>query len=95
VLRIVAERGPQPFDRRVQSGIERDERVRRPQALVQFLARDDFAGPIEECQEHLERLALNANAPPLFSELARAHIELERAEPSHHASHSAMPSRFF
>jgi hypothetical protein len=60
--------------------LEVDERVRLPEAIAQFLARDHFSGPREQGGQDLSRLVLKTDATSLPVELTRRRVELERAE---------------
>ena len=80
IVGIVAERGAQPLDRRIQAVLEIDERPRRPQTLAQLFARHHFAGPLEHHRENFERLILQPDADAALAQLARAQIDLEGPE---------------
>src|SRR5512146_3508831 len=56
----VSQRISQLVNRGVQTVIEIDERVRRPQALPQVFARYDLARFLQQRHQHLERLFLHA-----------------------------------
>jgi hypothetical protein len=60
--------------------IEFDEGVRRPHGLLQFLARDDLAGPPQQYGQNLERLLLELHHAPLFAQFSSAQIGFEQAE---------------
>ena len=61
-------------DRGIQAVIEVDEGVRGPELLLQFFARDDIAGAVEENGQHLERLPLQAQFGSAFAEFAGAEV---------------------
>jgi hypothetical protein len=78
----IAQRGAQPLDSRVQAMLEIDERVSRPQPAVQFLPREELAGPLDERGQQADRLILNRDFAPRLAEFARAEIELEACKPN-------------
>ena len=80
MLGVVAERGAQALDRRVQPVLEVDERAVRPQPLPELVAGQHLAGPLEQHGQQLERLVLQAEAHAVLAQLARAEIELESSE---------------
>ena len=83
IVGIVAERGAQPLDGRVQAVLEVDERACRPEALPELLSRHHFARPLEHHRENLERLILKPDADAALSQLARAQIDLEGPKSPH------------
>jgi hypothetical protein len=64
VIGGIAERVAQPGDGGVEHVVEIDEHVARPQPPAQFLARDHLARPLEQCEEHRERLVAQAHGRP-------------------------------
>ena len=76
----VAERFSKPGDDRVQAVVEVDECFAAPDVAPQFLARDDVPRMLDERQERLKRLLLEALFDAAALELAGAGIQLERAE---------------
>jgi hypothetical protein len=60
-LGIIAERGAQAFDRRVQPVLEVDERAVRPQPASELLTRQNFCRPFEQDRQQLEWLILQAD----------------------------------
>jgi hypothetical protein len=67
-------------DRSSQTAIEVDKCVRRPKLLTNLFPRDEFAGTLQEHNEQLKRLRLQAESYPTFSQLARMQIGFESAK---------------
>jgi hypothetical protein len=65
----------------VQTVVEIDKRVRRPQPLAELFARDDIPGPFEERDQNVYRPAPQAQPEALFPKFARTGVELEKAKP--------------
>ena len=80
IIRVVAERGTQPFDGGVQAVLEIDERPCRPQTLAKLFTRHDFARMLQHQRENFERLILQPYPDPTLTEFARAQIDLEGAK---------------
>ena len=82
-LRVVggiAQRIAQVIHRLVETAIEVDERVGRPQPPRQFFTRDELTGPLEQRQEQLQRLIAQRRPLSGISELAGVCIDGERPE---------------
>jgi hypothetical protein len=80
--RVVAKRVTQSADGRVHSVLEINERVVAPQALSQFVARNQVTRSLEKRFEDLERLTLEGHARPVLAELAGAKIQFKHTEPN-------------
>ena len=76
----VAEGLPDLADGGIQSVVEFDESVARPEAFVEFLARYDFARALDKRPQHLKRLFLQPDASPVLAQLARCRVKLEGAK---------------
>jgi len=72
---------PQPLYCCVDTMIEFDDRVVRPQAFSDVLPGYDFSRRFKEHLKDLERLLLKPDPAPLFAQFAPSKIELERAKP--------------
>src|SRR5579864_1887231 len=57
IVSIIAKRFANFVDSFIQSVLKINERVLRPELVVQFLAGDDLAGLLQQSDEHVERLA--------------------------------------
>ena len=81
----VAERAAQSLDRGVHAVFEIHEGVGGPEAFLQFLAGEEFAGLFEEKREDLEGAAGEADLAAVFAQLAGAEINLigVEAKPIH------------
>ena len=77
IVRVVAERGAQALDRRIQAVLEIDEGPGGPQTLAQLFARHHLARPFEHHREYLKRLILKPDADAALPQLARAQIDFE------------------
>jgi hypothetical protein len=60
--------------------LEVDVDVSGPEPLLQFFACHHIAGVLQEHRQHLDRLALQLNAQPVFAQLTAVKIELECPE---------------
>lgn len=60
--------------------VEIDERVGLPQALAQFLARDDIAGALEKEEKDVERAAPDLERAALLAQFAGATVCLEQTK---------------
>ena len=80
IVRVVAERGPQPLHRGVEAVLEINEGPLGPQPIAQLLPRDDVAGPLEHDRQNLERLILQPYPNTALAQLARAQIDFEDSE---------------
>ena len=76
----IAQRVPQLADRGIQARIEIDERVRRPQASSQLLARCQLAWLLQQKQQHLERFVLKPDQRAIVAQFAGDCVELEGAK---------------
>ncbi|HEY8549672.1 MAG TPA: hypothetical protein VIL35_06945 [Vicinamibacterales bacterium] len=81
----VAERVAQPPDRGVQTMLEIDERVVRPETFPERFARHQLAGLFEQHREQLQGLLLEVEPRARLPQLAGTQIELEDAEPDQSA----------
>ena len=70
----VAERVAQPVDHRVQTVLEVDERVARPEPLPEFLPRNEVPRAFEQKGEGPQRLFLKTDPLACLAELARAQM---------------------
>ena len=52
-----------------------------PEPLLQSLAGDHFAGPLQEHGQHADRLTAELNPNAVFSQIALLGMELERSKP--------------
>ena len=82
----IAQRLAQPADRRVQAVLEVDEDLVAPQPPTQRVPRDDFAGPLEQRREHLERLFAQVDANAALAQLPQRQIDFEAFE-AHDSRH--------
>ena len=78
--RRILERLAEPAHRRIQAVIEVDEGAVRPQALAEFLARDQPAGVFEERGQEHEGLVRQAAGDPVADQVSRPRVEQERTE---------------
>src|SRR2546428_766632 len=65
----------------VQSDIEIDERVGRPELLLQLLARHHSSGALEQQPQNLKGLVRKPDLQAMPAQLARLRVELEDPEP--------------
>ena len=70
----------QLLDGAVQTGIEVNKSVCRPEFLTEFLARNYVAGMLEQKREYLEGLVLKLQADAVLVQLARTQVDFEGAE---------------
>ena len=77
----IAERVAKAAHGRVQPMLEINEGAVRPERLNEFGAQHDLPGAPEEERQDTERLVLQKDPPAVARELARAEIQVERAEP--------------
>jgi hypothetical protein len=82
----IAKRLPQLSDRGVQAVVEADERVCRPEALPQLVARDDGTASIQEQGERVEWLVLQVYPSATLSEFAGLDVQLENTKPDDRAA---------
>ncbi len=60
--------------------LEVDERAVGPQPLTQLLASDQIPGSLEQLDQHLECLVLQADAHTRLAQFTRMQIQFEAAE---------------
>ena len=63
--------------------IEIDERIRRPESLLELLTRDDFAGSFQQRKKNLEGLFLKPDARSVAAQLAGAQVHFKGSEADH------------
>ena len=68
-------------DRLVDTLVEVDEGVVRPQPGAQFFPGDQFAGSVDQRTQDIERLALQLDAGPVFADFPGNEIDVEHTEP--------------
>ena len=71
---------PQLIDRVIQIVVEIDKRIVKPQALVEFVARDQSPGALQQGHENLKGFFLQLDSEPQPSYLASFKINLERGK---------------
>src|SRR5262249_20147857 len=76
----IAEHEAQPVDGGVQTAIEIDEHVGRPQLSLQLVACDQPPWVLEQDEQDLERLPLQLLIDAVPPQLARPGVELEGTE---------------
>ena len=74
ILCRVAQRIAQPLDRGVQAVVEVHERIGGPQAAVEILPGDHFAGTLQQHGQDLKGLLLQANLEAVAAELPGAQV---------------------
>src|SRR3954454_17790439 len=79
-LGIVAQSGAQLIDGLVQTALEINEGVFRPELPAEFVPGYHFAGALQQKDQRLERLFLKIDSRALTAQLAGAGIDFERAE---------------
>jgi hypothetical protein len=79
-VRRITEGLTETVDGLVQTVIEVNEGVARPQLLQQLVARHDLAGPLDQSRQDLERLLAQPHADALLAQFARSAVDLEHAE---------------
>jgi hypothetical protein len=79
----IAKRFAQPFNGGIQAGLEIDKRVPVPECGTQFLPGYDFAGALEQFEEHLIGLILKPQFHAVLAQLYGSQIELEYSEAVH------------
>jgi len=67
----------------VQPHLEIDERLRGPQELAKLVARDQFAGALQERSEDLKGLVGKTDLETVPPKLTRLSVELEYPEAEH------------
>jgi hypothetical protein len=80
ILRGVSEGIAQPLYRGVQAMVEVHKGVCRPELGSEFLAGDYVVGPLQKCEEHLERLVLQLDPRAVPAEFTCLRIDLKGAE---------------
>jgi hypothetical protein len=91
---VVVERLAQFFDGGVETVLEIDESVLRPEAVAKFFASDDYAGTLDQNGQDFDGLAVQVELVPEFEEFTGLGIELESSEADYLASehsHSTHP----
>ena len=76
----IIERLAQAAHRRVQTGLEVDERIGGPEALAQCLTRDELARTLEQRVQNRDGLVGNLEAGGAVAQFPRAPVQRERAE---------------
>src|SRR5512140_2436396 len=76
----------QSANRVIQAVFKISKRTPRPEGAVHFLARHDLARTLQQHSKDLERLLLQRNALPVFSQLSSEQIGFEGSE-TYRASH--------
>ena len=79
----IIERLAQAPNRRVQAGLEVDERIGGPEAIAQCLAGDELARTLEQRLQNRDGLVGNLEARGAVAQLPRPPVERERAESNH------------
>ena len=74
---VVPQHVAEPVDGLVETAIEVDKGVVRPELSCELLPRHQFARVLEQEQEHLQRLFLQLHPGTLATQLARARIDFE------------------
>ena len=82
ILRRIAQRLAQLADSRVQAVIEIDDGVVGLEALLQFLARDEFARALQQHRQNFEGLFLELDLRAVAAQLSRATIHFVDSEPN-------------
>jgi hypothetical protein len=73
--------GPSRFlDRGIQSVFKIHERVGSPEPLAKCLAGDQFARSLEQCDQNLARMLLEADSAAVAVQITRDWIQLESSE---------------
>jgi hypothetical protein len=60
---------------------EIDEGFAAPDVLLQFRARHDVAGPLDQHRQHARRLRLQPRRHTVLAQLAGLHVEFDLREP--------------
>ena len=76
----VSECVAQLLDRGVETVIEVDNRVRRPQSFAQGFARHDLSRVLQEHRQHLKWLLLQLQLEAIAAQLARFNVDVEGPE---------------
>ena len=79
-FRRFAQRIAQPLDGGIQTVIEVDEGVRRPELAAQFLSGNHFSRPFKQRRQHLQRLFLELYLLSPLAQFPGVEIDLERTE---------------
>ncbi|MGC1904711.1 MAG: hypothetical protein WA715_12900 [Candidatus Acidiferrum sp.] len=94
----IAQHIAQLLDCAVQTGIEVDKSVRRPEFFAELFARDHVTRVFQQERKHPEGLILQLQADAVLVHLARAQVHLEGAEarptgsrPGFHRRESSLP----
>ena len=78
----------------VQTAIEIDKRVGRPELFLEFFARYDFAWVCQQEQEDLERLVPKFDPQALLAQFAREQVDFEHTKADRAAIPCSCRSRF-
>ena len=78
---MVAESRPELLDRRIETKLRIDKRVRPPELLLQLLPRHQLPWARQKHRQNVEGLFLKTNFPTLDTKLARLQIELKGPDP--------------
>ena len=70
----------QSLHRTVKAVVKVDEGLAVPQKIPKLLARDNFAGTLKQCGEHLKWLVLDSQAHPGAAHLRAVEVYLHIAE---------------
>jgi hypothetical protein len=70
----------QAADGGIQAHVEIDDRAIIPKPAPQVIARNQFTGSIEQCNQNLHRLLSQANRVSVFAQSSTGCIRLERPE---------------
>jgi hypothetical protein len=90
VVGRIAENCPQLLDGAIQPVFEVDERIRRPQPVLQLVPRYNLFGTFEKDDEDGERLSWQPDPNTVFPQLAPGGIQFEHAE-AHDPIHREHP----
>src|ERR1700730_17739841 len=83
MLGAVAERVPEPADRSIETVVEIDKRVCRPQTGPELVASDDLARSFQQESENLEGLFLKPYPGSITAQFASPQIDFEDSELDH------------
>jgi hypothetical protein len=75
-----AESVAKPIDGVIQTVVEINERVVRPELLAEFIACDHVAGMFQQHGQNLKRLVLQPDSPAVLEEFSCAEIDFKRPE---------------
>jgi hypothetical protein len=92
--RVVAKGSPNLRQAIRQTAIEIDMRLRAPNVLAQFLARDEFARTRKKYDQYSRGLPFERQWPPVLLQLAGIDVEIENPKPVNHVIHIMHDSRY-